>query len=310
MRFIVVGTGGVGGLVGGLLQRAGREVAFVARGRNLEALRSGGLRVESPRGVFHLAAVEAAEAASLPPGDVALVCVKAWQVPEVAPRLAAALRPGGFAVPLQNGVEAARQLAAALGEERVAGGLCFLLSRLEAPGRVVHAGESLKVTVGERRGPSASPRLEALCSALREARVDAAIAPDVEAALWEKFVFIEPFGSVGAVTRSPAGAVRSLRETRELLVGTMEEVAGLARARGVRLAPEAVTRALAVVDGMPEAAMASMQRDLEAGRPSELFDQTGAVVRLAREANHPAPLHAFLWAALLPREQAARGARR
>jgi 2-dehydropantoate 2-reductase len=164
----------------------------------------------------------------------------------------------------------------------------------------------LRVTVGELRGPASSPRLEALCSALQAARVDAVVAPDIRAALWEKFIFIEPFGTVGAVTRQPLGAMRTLRESRELLVAAMEELAQLARSLGVRLDGGAVSRALETIDRMPAEAMASMQRDLMTGKPSELLDQTGAVMRMARQAGAAVPVHAFLWAALLPQEQAAR----
>jgi len=306
MRIVIVGAGGVGALVGGLLQGSGQEVAFVARGKTLEALRTGGLHVQSPRGTFHLPRVEASDdPAALGTADAVLLCVKGWQVPEVAPRLAPLLAAGGFAVPLENGVESAGQLAAALGPERVAGGLCHMLSRTDGPGRVIHAGELLRVTVGERDG-RASPRLEQLCEVLRAARVDAVLAPDIEAATWEKFTFIEPLGAVGAVTRAPVGQLRVLRESRALLVVAVEEVAGLARARGVKVAADVAARTLATVDGLPPEATASMQRDLMAGRPSELVDQTGAVVRLGREASHPLPAHAFLWAALLPQEAAAR----
>jgi 2-dehydropantoate 2-reductase len=307
MRFVIVGAGGVGGLIGGLLQRSGQEVAFLARGRNLQAMRENGLHVESPRGTFHLPRVEASDdPGALAPADVVLVCTKGWQVKEVAPRLAPLLKPEGFAVPLENGVEAAEQLAAALGEGRVVDGLCHLLSRLDAPGRIKHAGDMLKVTVGERRNPSSSPRVEALCATLQAARVDAVVAPDIRAALWEKFIFIEPFGTVGGVTRQPLGVLRQLRESRELLVSAMEELAQLARGLGVKLAEGAVSRALETLDRMPPEAMASMQRDLMSGRPSELPDQTGAVMRLARQAGIQVPVHAFLWAALLPQEQAAR----
>ncbi len=308
MRFIIVGAGGVGGLIGGLLQRSGQQVAFLARGRQLQAMREGGLHVQSPRGTFHLPLVEASDdPAELPPGDVLLVATKGWQVQEVAPRLAQLLGPGGVAVPLENGLEAAGHLATALGETRVAGGLCFLLSRIEAPGRIQHVGESLRVTVGERGGQATgSRRLEELCAVLRAAHVDAEIAPDIDVALWDKLVFIEPLGAVGAVTRSPLGVFRTRRESRELLVSAMDEVATLARARGVRLPADSVARALQAVDRMPAEATASMQRDIMSGRPSELGDQTGAVLRLAREAALAVPVHAFLWASLLPQEDAAR----
>jgi 2-dehydropantoate 2-reductase len=172
---------------------------------------------------------------------------------------------------------------------------------------VRHQGELLRVTLGERRG-GGGERLRRLAEALTGARVDAIVSDDVEAAVWEKFLFISAFGGVGAVTRAPVGVVRTTPESRALLAAAMEEVAALARARGVRLRAEAVARALELIDGVAAGATASMQRDLQAGRPSELFDQTGAVVRLAGEAGVPAPVNGFLYAALLPQENAAREA--
>jgi 2-dehydropantoate 2-reductase len=308
MRIAVVGAGGVGGLLGGLLARSGVQVALIARGAHLRAIREQGLRVDSPRGSFTIEGVEVADdPGTLAPADAVLVAVKGWQVREVAPRLSPLLAPGGFAVPLENGVEAASELARVLGEERVVGGLCFMLSWIDGPGRIRHVGEHLRVTLGERRGGS-SERVEALAAALRGAQIDVEVAADVEAAAWEKFLFIEPLGAVGAVTRAPVGVVRTLPETRALLVSAMEEVARLARARSVKLPPDAVARALETVDRMPSDATASMQRDVQGGRPSELHDQTGAVVRLGKGSSMPAPIHAFLYAALLPQEQAARRA--
>jgi 2-dehydropantoate 2-reductase len=306
MRVVVVGAGGVGGLIGGLLARGGTQVAFVARGEHLAAMRAGGLRVDSPRASFTVTPVQASEdPAELGKADVVLVAVKGWQVREVAPRLLPLFGDGTFAVPLENGVEAASDLARVLGEERVAGGLCHMLSWVEAPGRIRHVGQILRVTVGERRGGS-SPRVEALAAALRAAEVDVVVSENVDAATWEKFLFIEPFGAVGAVTRAPIGVTRAVPETRQLLVAAMNEIASLARARGVEIAADAVARALELVDKLQADGTASMQRDIVAARPSELFDQTGAVVRLGKEAALPVPIHACLYAALLPQEQAAR----
>jgi 2-dehydropantoate 2-reductase len=307
MRIVVVGAGGVGGLVGGLLAHAGDEVAFVARGAQLAALRERGLRVECPRATFELPHVEAAaDPKELRPADVVLVAVKSWQVAEIAAAIHPLLTSGGYVVPLENGVDAAATLARELGDDRVAGGFCAMLAWLEAPGRVRHAGETLRVVVGERAG-GGSARLDALVEHLRAAKVDAAIAPDIEAALWEKFVFIAAFGAVAAASRAAAAVVRELPETRSVLVAAMEEIAQLARSRGVRLADGAVQRALAQVDGLPRAATASMQRDIQAGRPSELLDQVGAVVRLAAESGVPVPVNGYLLATLLPQERAARG---
>ncbi len=181
-----------------------------------------------------------------------------------------------------------------------------VLSWIEAPGAIHHVGFAPRITVGPR-APGQGARLEALAAALAAAGAEAKVTDDVERATWEKFLLIEPWGAVAAVSRAPAGAVRAVPETRALHVRAMEELAALARARGIAIAPDAVARTLAFLDGVPPEATASMQRDLGAGRPSELDDQTGAVVRLARESGVPVPVHEFLYAALLPQERAARG---
>jgi len=307
MRVVVVGAGGVGGVVGGLLARAGVDVAFVARGAQLAALRENGLHVTSARGAFHLPQVQASDdPAQLDPADVVIVAVKGWQVAEVAPRLGPLLKAGGFAVPLENGVDAAGVLARALGEERVVGGLCHMFAWIESPGRVRHEGDLLRVTVGERTGGT-SPRVEALAAELRGANIDVTLSDDVEAAAWEKFMLISSFGGVGAVTRAPIGVVRVLPETRAMLAAAVGEVAALARARGVRLPDGAETRVMGLLDRVAPESTASMQRDIQAGRPSELYDQNGAVVRMGSEIGVAVPTHAFIFASLLPQERAARG---
>ena len=308
MRIVVVGVGGVGGTVGGLLAKSGVQVGFVARGEQLRALREHGLRLESPRGAFTLQPVEVAEEpARLAPADVVLVATKAWQVPEIARTLAPLLAGGGFVVPLQNGVEAAPALARELGAERVAGGFCAMLSWKAGPGQIKHEGAVLRVVVGERAtGKSGtSDRLAGLVELMCAANIDAELSDNIEGALWEKFLFIAAFGGVAAACRAPVGVIRSLPETRALLTAAMEEIAQLAARRGVQLADGAVQRALAQIDALVPHATASMQRDIQGGRRSELQDQTGAVLRLASEVGLAVPVNQQLWATLLPQELAA-----
>jgi len=308
MRVAVFGTGGVGGYFGGRLAQAGEDVVFVARGSHLEAIRRDGLTVESVEGDF---AVRPAKVTSDPrtaePVDVVLLGVKAWQVKDAGRQLRPLLESGGFVVPLQNGVEAADELSAELGPERVVGGLCKIFSYLAGPGRIKHAGVSPRIEFGERDGRR-SERVDGLRAAFERAvGVSVGTPGDIGAALWEKFLFIAPLSGVGAVTRMPAGVVRAVPESREMLESAMREVFDLARARGIGLRKDAVARTLAYVDGLPEGGTASMQRDLLEGRPSELDYQTGAVVRLGRESRVPVPVNEFIYRALLPGERRARG---
>lgn len=283
-------------------------MTFVARGAHLDAIRAEGLRVHSIDGDFVIRpATAVARPADLEPVDYVLLGVKTWQVREIAPELAPALRPGGAVVTLQNGVEAPEDVAAVCGPERVIAGVCRVMSYIEAPGVVRHASVPPRIEFGEFQG-GASARVEALREALAACRgVGVSLPADIRVALWDKLLFIAPFSAVGAATRKPAGLWRDVPETRALLEAAMREVVDVARARGVDLPPESVARTMGFVDRLAADATASMQRDLLDGKPSELEAQTGAIVRLAAKAGVPAPANAFLYAALLPGEREARG---
>ncbi|MCS7283918.1 MAG: 2-dehydropantoate 2-reductase [Anaerolineae bacterium] len=307
MRIAVFGAGAVGGYFGARLARAGEDVVFIARGAHLEAIRQRGLSVESPLGDFHIYPAQATDSPEeVGPVDVVLVGVKAWQVPEVAPKMGPLLGPETFIVPLENGVEAPDQLAAVWGKERVLGGLCRIISTVPEPGRVRHGGMEPYVAFGELDNRP-SERARQLQAAFERAGVRAEIPADIHVALWEKFLFITPFAGMGAVTRAPVGILRSVPQLRRMLEEAIAEAFAVGRARGVRLPDDAPARTMALIDGMPPQGTTSMQRDIIAGKPSELDYLVGAVVRLGEAAGLETPIHRFLYYALWPQERRARG---
>jgi len=271
------------------------------------ALQEDGLQVESVDGDFAIRPAHATDdPAAIGPVDLVLLAVKGWQVPEAIETMRPLVGPGTLVVPLLNGVEAPDQLAAAFGAHRILGGLCGLYGSVVGPGHIRNVLPRPYVTIGELNHAT-SRRSEQLRQAFEHAGMQASIAADIQAALWEKLLFVGSFGGVGAVTRAPVGVLRRHMETRSLLEGTMREVFVLARARGVHVGEEAIEQALARIDDSPEQATASMQRDIMAGRPSELESQIGVVVRLAHPAGVEVPRHTFLYASLLPQERKARG---
>jgi 2-dehydropantoate 2-reductase len=307
VRIAVVGAGAVGGYFGSRLADVGEEVIFLARGAQLDAIRQRGLRVSSSQGdvtIHPTRVVEHPREAG--PVDVVLLGVKAWQVPEAALALAPMLRPTSFVVPLQNGVEAPRQLIEVLGDGPVLGGLCRVLARITEAGHIEQHGVDPYIAFGELNG-SRSPRAEQLRAAFAQARgVTVEIPNDIVAAMWAKFLFISAFGGVGAITRSTAGVIRAKPETRRLLVQALEEARQVALAHQVRLPDDIVDRVMDLIDQLPEQGTASMQRDIAAGRPSELDSQSGAVMRLGQEAGVAVPVHTLIYQSLVPLERRAR----
>ncbi|MGH7646001.1 MAG: 2-dehydropantoate 2-reductase [Gemmatimonadales bacterium] len=307
MRIAIYGTGGVGGYFGAQLARAGEDVIFIARGAHLAAIREHGLRVETPKGEIAIRPAQATDdPAAAGPVDAVLVCVKTWQVLEAARAMRPLIGAETVIVPLQNGVEAAGQLTAALGAERVIGGTCGTVSQVAGPGRIRSAGEVHFVKLGELDNRP-SGRVERLRQAFERAGVKAEVPADILQAIWGKFVLVVSFGGVGAVTRAPLGVLRSVPETRVMLEQCLHEAVAVARARGVGLPEPTIPNTLAMLDSMPPGATTSLQRDIADGKPSELEAWTGAAVRLGRAAGVATPTHDFIYSSLLPAEGRARG---
>jgi 2-dehydropantoate 2-reductase len=307
MRIAVVGAGAVGGYFGGRLAQAGEEVVFLARGANLQAIQEHGLQVESVDGDFAIRPAQATDdPAGIGPVAMVLLAVKGWQMKQAIETMRPLMGAETVVVPLLNGVEAPEQLVAAFGAHHVLGGLCGLFGSVVNPGYIRNILPKPFVTIGEL-DHTTSPRCEQLRLAFERAGVQVTIAADIHADLWEKLLFVGPFGGVGAVARAPVGVLRRQVETRRLLEGTMREVFVLARARGVRVGEGAIEQTLNAINHLPEQATASMQRDIMTGRPSELESQLGAVVRLAHPVGVEVPCHTFLYASLLPQERKARG---
>jgi len=308
VRFAIIGVGGVGGYVGARLVEAGHEVLLVARGAHRAAIAEAGLHLHSPLGNVRIHPARVTDDPSgSDPVDCVILAVKAWQVTEAARTAAPLLGPGATALTLQNGVEAPARAASVLGRERVLGGVAKIISFVASPGHIEDAGVPPSLIIGELGGGTSS-RVEALKAAFDGARgLEVSVSSDIERALWEKYIFIASWAGVGAVTRAPLGVVRRVPETRRLIEGAAEELERVARARGVRLDAGAAQAVLAFIDRLPPDGTASLQRDIAAGRPSELDDLTGAAVRLGAEASVPTPLNAFLLGALAPLEQRARG---
>ncbi len=306
MRIAIYGAGGVGGYFGGVLARAGQDVTLIARGAHLNAIRSHGLLLRTPGGDFRAHPPATADPAETGPVDAVIVAVKFLHLPAVRAGIGSLLGPATLVVPLLNGVDAHEALLPAVGRERMGKGLTRIISEVVAPGEIRHIGVDPYVALAEWDG-RASPRAEALVAALAQAGVHAEIPPDIDAALWHKFLFVCSLGGVCAVCRMPLGPVRANPASRDLLRRAMEEIAAIAAARGITLPPDAVDRALEIFDSFPPEGTSSLQRDIAAGIPSELDAWNGAAVRMGAESGVPTPVHSFIHAALLPSEMAARG---
>jgi 2-dehydropantoate 2-reductase len=278
MRIAVMGTGGVGGYFGARLASAGHEVAFVARGRQLEALRAKGLRVESPLGDLHLPAVEVTDqAAEIGPVDLVLFTVKLWDTLEAAESVKPLLGENSAVVSFQNGVVKDDILRDALGAGHVIGGVTYIAATIAEPGVIRHSGTLQKLVFGEYDG-SLSPRVRQFRDACADSGIDAETSNRIEQTVWEKFVFLVGLSGTTGLARSPIGPIRGNPRSRAFLHDVMAEVVQVALAQGVPLPADYADERLAFTDTVPASMTSSMHHDLEQGNRLEVAWLSGDVV--------------------------------
>jgi 2-dehydropantoate 2-reductase len=308
MKIAIFGTGGVGGYFGGRLAQNGEDVTFLARGNHLAAIQEKGLRVESTDGDFTIHPAKVTDSPqSVGEVDLVLLATKAWQLDEAIQQMKPLIGKDTIILPMLNGMEHMEKLITAFGVQHVMGGLCRISVYIESPGLIRHVGVQPYIAYGEWDN-SKSERIQKIHSLFTSiSGIVAEIPADIQLAMWEKFIFITGTSGVGAYARKTLGEYRADPETRTLLINAFNETAAVARAMGVGIADDFVNETVQRLDKAPGNMTASMQKDMMAGRPSELNEQIGAVVRMGKAAGVPTTTHEKLLAALLPFEQKARG---
>jgi 2-dehydropantoate 2-reductase len=287
------------------MAQAGEDVTFIARGEHLRAIKANGLKVDSTEGDFVIYPAKATDDVNeVGETDLVILGVKAWQVPEAARAIKPIVGPNTTVLPLQNGVDAVSQLVAELDVDGVIGGLCRIVSFVVEPGHIRHAGFTPSIIIGELDNRR-TDRITRIEEVFKHAGLEITVARDIQVALWTKFLFIASFSGAGAMANAPAGVIRSDPKWRTLILNAMEEIYTLAQARGINLPPDSIDNVMRAVDALPEDATSSMQRDIAAGKSSELDSQNGAVVRMARETGIDVPTHTLIYETLKARRNLA-----
>jgi len=297
VRILIAGTGGVGGYFGACLARAGHEVVFLARGKNLAALQSSGITVESIDGDFHLSHITAVESvAGLDPVAVVLVTVKSYDTATIARQIAPLVGEDTVVLSLQNGIENESLLASELDLPPLMGAMTEIGAELVSPGIVRHVAEGT-IVFGEMTGHE-SPRGRALAELFTAAGVRHRLSLEMPLMLWSKLSWNAAHNAVTAITHTTAGAAAGIPATAEVLRAAMHEVVAVARAQGILLEPARVDTTIAFSRDHLGTLRTSMLQDLERGRRLEYDAINGAVIRFGETVGVPIPVNRTLYGLL------------
>jgi len=299
MRIAILGSGGVGGYFGGRLAAGGNDVAFIARGAHLAALRQHGLRILSPNGDLHFPTVQASDdTTTIGPVDIVFFTVKLYDTESALGLLPPLIGAETLVISLQNGVDAVDVLTRAVGARHTAGGTTQIVATIAEPGVIRH-GALGRLAVGPlQEGQRAL--LERLYERAKAAGIDAVLSGEILIEIWAKFARLTAFSGMTSVTRCPLGPLRRDTDLWAMTKAAVFESVAVARAKGIPLPASLVDDITIAVATMPPESKSSMLGDLERGRPLELPWLSGAVVRFGEETGVATPIHRFITTVLSP----------
>jgi 2-dehydropantoate 2-reductase len=301
MKIVIMGTGSLGGFYGAMLARSGHDVTFIARGKALDALRSGGLRISSKvAGDFTVPVAATDVIGNLEPPDLIFLSVKAYDLDAAAEAIAPLVADQTTVLAVQNGIDHPQRIGRIIATDRIVPGVVYISATIEEPGHIRQIGGPGEVRIGELDGP-ATPRLLAIQQTLVDSGVTCQVYDDIWPQLWEKFMVICAMSGVSALTRLTLRQIFDCAESRVFYRDVMAEVLSLARASGVDLPESATDDFLALMLAMPALPeRGSMAYDLLAGRRLEVDTLNGTVVRIGDELGIPTPMNRAIYAALKP----------
>ena len=306
MKILIFGIGGVGGYFGGKLAQAGYNVTMIARGKHREAINKNGLEVESINGNFKVKPnLVADELAEVPTPDLVILGIKSWQIQEVANKLKPIISTETMVLPLQNGANNVEKLLEILPKQNVLAGLCHIVSFLEKPGKIKHVSFEPRITFGEIDN-STSERIQGLKTVFEKAGITNFNPENIQLEIWKKFLFITTVSGLGGLTRVSIDKIRESEYLYDLVLKTAQEIKLVANAKGIPLAEEHLEKAFEIIQNQPAGTTASTQRDIMAGRPSELENFNGFIVKEAEKLGIATPVNKMIYECLLPMEKKAR----
>ena len=306
MHIVIYGAGGIGGYFGARLAQAGNEVTFIARGKHLEAIKQHGLRLKSSKGDYLVYPAKATDTISeLAAIEIILICVKTWQLAEVAQLIKPVLNENTIVISLLNGLENEQVLCSVINKKHVMGGLCKIVSKIEDFGIINHLSYEPTIVFGELTH-TFTERALLVEKTFLNAGITTKLSAAIQNEIWTKFLYISTISAIGALTRATIGEMIASPQIKKIMVQTAQEIVAVANAKGIDLPKNIIEKQFQIIESQPFHTTSSLYRDMIEGKPSELEAQNGTVVRFGSALGIPTPMNDFIYYCLLPQEKKAR----
>lgn len=309
MKYIIIGAGGTGGILGFYMTKAGKDVTLIARNAHLEAMKKQGLSVqkmwtnETETIPVSAESMESYEAKG-EKADVILVCVKKYSLDSCIPFIQNISHKNTIVVPVLNVYGTGAYLQEKLPELLVTDGCIYVSANIKQAGVLLQHGEILRVFFGVREKEDlkklngqldgeykAERLLKKIAQDFKDSGIDGILSDNIKRDALTKFSYVSPIGTAGLYLHAVAGDFQREGEARELFKTLIREIVTLANAMGITFEEDLVERNLKILSNLPEEATTSMQRDVIEGKQSEIDGLVYEVVRMAKKYGVEVPAY-------------------
>jgi 2-dehydropantoate 2-reductase len=289
MRILVIGAGAVGGYFGGRLVEAGKDITFLVRSRQADAIHKSGLRIVSPHGDATLQPKLILADQLAASYDLIILGVKAYSLAGAIDDFAPAVGPTTIILPLLNGMRHLDLLTRRFGEDSVIGGVCLIAAEVDNEGRIAQLTDIHRLVYGERK-QSNSGRMTPLNDALQGANFEARMSENILQEMWEKWVMLASLGAATCLMGGNIGEIEATPGGADLARAILGECSAIATACGYAPGPAFLVRTEKMLTTRGSRLTSSMYRDLSKRAPVEVDQILGDLLERGRKCGVTAPL--------------------
>ena len=284
MKYAIIGAGGTGGCLGFFLEKAGKDVTLIARGKHLEAIRKNGLTIQKlwdeSRETLPVKACTAEEYKETP--DVILICVKGYSMDETVPAIKKIAGKETVVIPILNIYGTGGRLQKKLPELTVSDGCIYVSANILEPGVILQHGKILRVVFGARKPEEETEKMREVAKDMASDEMEVVLSENIRRDAMVKFSYVSPIGAAGLYCNAVAADFQREGEQREMFKALIREITALSHAMGIEFEEDLVERNLKILASLSPEATTSMQRDVMEGKRSEMDGLVYEVVRMGR----------------------------
>ena len=293
MKYLVIGAGGTGGSIGAYMTEAGKDVTLIARGEHLKRIQEHGLNMETTKkGNYTVNPIKATDMEHYDEKpDIIFVCVKGYSLEDTIPFIRRVAKENTIVIPILNIYGTGGRMQEQLPELLVTDGCIYIAGEIKEPGTILMRGDIFRIVYGVRDPQEIRPELFTVAQDLKDSGIEGVLSDNIRRDALQKFAYVSPMAACGLYYNVSAGEVQKTGEPRDTFVKLMKEVDALAVAMGVPFLVDIVTTNLQILDALTPGVTTSMQRDVYAGKASEIDGLIYEVVRMGQRYGVPTPTY-------------------